>query len=292
MVDARAAFDRVPFCSPGPRLLARPSPAFAQTGTRRPPRRPRPSGSTRRPTSPGSRRRPPTTCWPRCRASPSGAPTQRARPRPGVGKRADQRPAHRQQVGRRDRPAAAHPGRNVERIEIVDAASLGIAGLSGQVANIILKRRPKAAGQFEWNPSFRAHFTKPELIGGSVSYSGKTGPVDYTLSVKNESGPRRLRRPGPDLRRQPTSDRDGATKSTTPNIEKANMQAEVRARRPGLVGRQSDARLHSLLEPEFIRDRRVLRRPASGAAATTAPSSTAITPTSTAIMSSRSGPAG
>ena len=31
------------------------------------------------------------------------------------------------------------PAANVERIEIVDAASLGIAGLSGQVANVILK---------------------------------------------------------------------------------------------------------------------------------------------------------
>src|SRR3954466_13405687 len=32
---------------------------------------------------------------------------------------------------------------NVERIEIVDAASLGIAGLSGQVANVVLKAAAK-----------------------------------------------------------------------------------------------------------------------------------------------------
>ena len=31
------------------------------------------------------------------------------------------------------------PASNVDRIEIVDAASLGIAGLAGQVANVILK---------------------------------------------------------------------------------------------------------------------------------------------------------
>src|SRR4051794_20616601 len=53
---------------------------------------------------------------------------------------------------------------NVERIEIVDAASLGIAGLSGQVANVILKAATKSSGQFEWSPNFRAHFAKPEIL--------------------------------------------------------------------------------------------------------------------------------
>ena len=61
---------------------------------------------------------------------------------------------------------SAIPAANVERIEIVDAASLGIAGLSGQVANVILKKATKASGQFDWEPSFRAHFAKPELLGG------------------------------------------------------------------------------------------------------------------------------
>ena len=42
---------------------------------------------------------------------------------------------------------------NVERIEIVDAASLGIAGLSGQVANVILKAKKGSSGQFEWVPT-------------------------------------------------------------------------------------------------------------------------------------------
>src|SRR5213078_1727558 len=35
----------------------------------------------------------------------------------------------------------------VDRIEIVEAASLGIAGLSGQVANVILKSQAKGSGQ-------------------------------------------------------------------------------------------------------------------------------------------------
>jgi hypothetical protein len=77
---------------------------------------------------------------------------------------------------------------NVERIEVLDAASLGIAGLSGQVANVTLKTAIKSSGQFEWNPSWRAHYAKPEWLGGSISYSGKEGPVDYTVSVENDYG--------------------------------------------------------------------------------------------------------
>jgi hypothetical protein len=80
------------------------------------------------------------------------------------------------------------PASAVDRIEIVDAASLGIAGLSGQVANVILKAAGKGSGQFEWRTNARAHFTEPEIMGGSISYSGKEGPVDYTVSVRNGYG--------------------------------------------------------------------------------------------------------
>ncbi|MBB4839684.1 hypothetical protein HNP52_002753 [Sphingomonas kyeonggiensis] len=77
---------------------------------------------------------------------------------------------------------------NVERIEIVDASTLGIAGLSGQVANIILKNARKAGGQFEWKPDFRAHYSRPNLFRGNISYTGKTGAVDYTLSLEDQAG--------------------------------------------------------------------------------------------------------
>src|SRR5690242_7096070 len=80
------------------------------------------------------------------------------------------------------------PATNVERIEIVDAASVGIAGLTGEVANVILKQTKKASGQYEYIATARAHYAKPEFFGGSVSYSGEAGPVDYTLSVRNGSG--------------------------------------------------------------------------------------------------------
>ena len=77
---------------------------------------------------------------------------------------------------------------NVDRIEIVEAASLGIAGLSGQVANVILTANKKSSGQFEWSPDIRAHYAEPRLLAGNVSYSGKKGPVDYTFQVKNDTG--------------------------------------------------------------------------------------------------------
>jgi outer membrane receptor for ferrienterochelin and colicins len=80
------------------------------------------------------------------------------------------------------------PAGNVDHIEIVDAAALGIAGLSGQVANVVLKTQKKATGQFEWRPDFRAHYSRPNLYRGSVSYNGHAGPVDYTLSVKDQAG--------------------------------------------------------------------------------------------------------
>ena len=77
---------------------------------------------------------------------------------------------------------------SVDRIEIVDAASLGIAGLSGQVANVILKATAASSGRFEYRPNWRAHFAKPDFVAGSISYSGKSGPIDYTFSVKNDPG--------------------------------------------------------------------------------------------------------
>ena len=78
---------------------------------------------------------------------------------------------------------------NVERIELVEAASMGIAGLSGQVANVIVKSgQKKASGQFEYEPEIRAHYAKPRLLSGSASYSGTKGPLDYTFAIKNDAG--------------------------------------------------------------------------------------------------------
>lgn len=78
------------------------------------------------------------------------------------------------------------PASNVERIEIVDAATLDIAGLTGQVANVITKSNKKASGQFSWRPEFRAHFTQPIYTRGDISYSGKAGKIDYTLGIDSQ----------------------------------------------------------------------------------------------------------
>jgi len=77
---------------------------------------------------------------------------------------------------------------DVERIEVKEAASLGIAGLTGQVADVILKANRKAGGNFSWSPAVRAHYAKPRWLNGSVSYSGTTGDLGYTLSLADNAG--------------------------------------------------------------------------------------------------------
>jgi hypothetical protein len=149
------------------------------------------------------------------------------------------------------------PASNVQRIEIVDAASLGIAGLSGQVANVVLNSAAKSSGQFEWNPNFRAHYTKPELFGGSISYSGKKGPVDYTLSVKNDfgrggiGGPIRL------------YDRNGTLTETRSEVyhseyEQANMQARFGIDGPGSSVGNLTLGYTPYWNPQHLSDRRLL----------------------------------
>jgi hypothetical protein len=75
---------------------------------------------------------------------------------------------------------------NVTRIDIVDGATLNIAGLAGQVANVIVKSGG-ATGQFEYRPEFRARNTDPVLTRGAVSLSGRTGAVDYTFGLRNDA---------------------------------------------------------------------------------------------------------
>jgi hypothetical protein len=78
------------------------------------------------------------------------------------------------------------PAGNVLSIEILDAASLNIPGLAGQVANVIVKAGG-VSGQWAWRPEFRLHNTDPLLTRGDVSVSGKTGPIEYTVGLQNQS---------------------------------------------------------------------------------------------------------
>ncbi|NRA29413.1 MAG: hypothetical protein HRU11_04050 [Parvularculaceae bacterium] len=77
------------------------------------------------------------------------------------------------------------PAQTVQRIEITDAATLGVTGLNGQVANVVLDRS-QISGSFEWEPTFRSQ-VKPRLTAGSVSVSGQAGKLDYTLGFENRA---------------------------------------------------------------------------------------------------------
>ncbi|WP_168453804.1 TonB-dependent receptor plug domain-containing protein [Sphingopyxis microcysteis] len=81
------------------------------------------------------------------------------------------------------------PAGNVERIEIVDGATLDIPGLSGQVANIVY-RADSFSGQFSWKPEFRAHHTDPLLTRADVSVRGRSGTVEYEVALSNDSARR------------------------------------------------------------------------------------------------------
>jgi hypothetical protein len=75
----------------------------------------------------------------------------------------------------------------VERIEILDGASLKIPGLSGQVANVVTKVGG-LSGQYEWDTRFRPGYVSPAWFGGNISLSGSTRTLDYTLALNNDIG--------------------------------------------------------------------------------------------------------
>ena len=79
------------------------------------------------------------------------------------------------------------PAAKVVRIEIIDGATLGIPGLSGQVANIVTSGGG-FSGQFEWNPRFRPGYVRDRWLGGEVSVNGTSGNLGYTLSLSNQGG--------------------------------------------------------------------------------------------------------
>ena len=89
------------------------------------------------------------------------------------------------------------PAGNVERIEIVDGATLDIPGLSGQVANIVY-RADAFSGQFSWKPEFRPHYTDPLFTRGDVSVRGRSGTIEYEVALNND-GARRSGAGGPTI---------------------------------------------------------------------------------------------
>lgn len=78
------------------------------------------------------------------------------------------------------------PAQNVEKIELVDGASLDIPGLSGQVANITAKANG-ISGTWTHRQRYRESL-KPGLIWFEVSANGQAGELGWTLSVNAEPG--------------------------------------------------------------------------------------------------------
>jgi hypothetical protein len=87
------------------------------------------------------------------------------------------------------------PVRAVARIEVLDAATLGVTGLTGQVANVVIIRS-ELSGRFRYQPAFREG-SQPRLTRGSVSVAGKQGDVAYTLGLSN--GASRSFEEGPEI---------------------------------------------------------------------------------------------
>jgi outer membrane receptor for ferrienterochelin and colicins len=80
----------------------------------------------------------------------------------------------------------AIPAKNVMRIEIVDAATVGVPGLTGQIANVVYEASTNS-GQFSYQPEFRSHYADPLFTRGSLSVSGTRGPVEFTLGLQNQA---------------------------------------------------------------------------------------------------------
>jgi hypothetical protein len=78
------------------------------------------------------------------------------------------------------------PAQTVERIEVVDGATLDIPGLSGQVANVIVQSGG-ISGQYAYRPEFRSYNTDPLFTRFDISVSGTRGPVQYTLGLDNRA---------------------------------------------------------------------------------------------------------
>ena len=75
----------------------------------------------------------------------------------------------------------------VERIEIVDGSTLGIPGLSGQVANIVAKSGA-ISGRFEYRAIARPRYAKTSYGGGEISVSGSTPRTEWSLAYTHGTG--------------------------------------------------------------------------------------------------------
>ena len=76
---------------------------------------------------------------------------------------------------------------NVERIEIVDGATLDLPGLSGQVANVIT-RYGGISGRYEWRTVHRPKYADPSWWGGDLSVNGSTPSIEWSAAYTHGNG--------------------------------------------------------------------------------------------------------
>ena len=79
------------------------------------------------------------------------------------------------------------PAARVLRIEIVDGATLGIPGLSGQVANVFTKGGA-VSGRYEWRGVWRPQYAEPSLAAGEISVSGSTSRLEWNVAATHNVG--------------------------------------------------------------------------------------------------------
>lgn len=75
----------------------------------------------------------------------------------------------------------------VERIEIVDGATLDLPGLTGQVAKVFTKGGT-ISGRFEYRTVHRPRYAEPSFLSGEVSASGSTSTLDWSLAFTHDTG--------------------------------------------------------------------------------------------------------
>ena len=217
---------------------------------------------------------------------------QRARAWPGERERADQRPANRQQVGRRGRPAEAHVGgqRRPDRDRRC--------------------RQPRHRRAFRAGRQHRAEGARQSRRASSngIRTSARITPSRSTSPDRSAIRARRGRSITP-CRRRTSSGRGGlggpimittatacspkaATRSIIREYEQANLQAKFGLDGPGSSIGNLTLGYTPYWNPRIVRDRRLFVTGEKRSRTNVRPSSTAIRATSTATMSSRSALAG
>jgi len=78
------------------------------------------------------------------------------------------------------------PASSVLSIEVQDGAQLDIPGLSGQIVNVITSQSGGISGAWTAESIFRRNLD-PSLLNATLSLSGKSGALDWTLSLENEN---------------------------------------------------------------------------------------------------------